>query len=40
LLNELPKLVGEVTEAQIITAAASLRPDSRAVVEVLPGAAQ
>jgi predicted Zn-dependent peptidase len=40
LLNELPKLVGEVTEAQIVTAAAALRPDRRATVEVLPGAAQ
>jgi len=40
LLNELPKLVGEVTEAQIVTAAATLRPDRRATVEVLPGAAQ
>jgi zinc protease len=39
LLNELPKLVGEVTEAQIVTAAAALRPDRRAIVEVLPGAA-
>jgi zinc protease len=40
LLNELPKLIGEVTEAQIVAAAATLRPESRAVVEVLPGAAQ
>jgi predicted Zn-dependent peptidase len=39
LLNELPKLVGEVTEAQIVTAAAALRSDRRATVEVLPGAA-
>jgi zinc protease len=39
LLNELPKLVGEVTEAQIVTAAATLRPDRRATVEVVPGAA-
>jgi zinc protease len=38
MLNELPKLVGEVTEAQIVAAAATLRPDRRAVVEVLPGA--
>ncbi|MGX6602324.1 M16 family metallopeptidase [Micromonosporaceae bacterium Da 78-11] len=38
LLNELPKLVGEVTEAQIVTAAAALRPDRRATVEVVPGA--
>ena len=38
LLNELPKLVGEVTEAQIVAAAAALRPDRRATVEVVPGA--
>ena len=38
LLNELPKLVGEVTEAQIVTAAATLRPERRATVEVVPGA--
>ncbi|WP_213013524.1 M16 family metallopeptidase [Paractinoplanes toevensis] len=39
LLNELPRLVGEVTEAQIVTAAATLRPEGRSTVEVLPGAA-
>ncbi|MBM2622464.1 insulinase family protein [Actinoplanes sp. LDG1-06] len=38
MLNELPKLVGEVTEAQIVAAAATLRPERRATVEVLPGA--
>jgi zinc protease len=38
LLNELPKLIGEVTEAQIVAAAAALRPDRRATVEVVPGA--
>jgi zinc protease len=38
LLNELPKLVSEVTADQIVTAAATLRPERRAVVEVLPGA--
>ena len=40
LLNELPRLVGEVTEAQIVEAAASLRPERRATVEVVPGANQ
>jgi predicted Zn-dependent peptidase len=40
LLNDLPKLVGEVTEAQVVAAASALRPESRAVVEVTPGAAQ
>ena len=38
LLNDLPRLVGEVTEAQIVTAAATLRPERRATVEVVPGA--
>src|SRR6185312_9677183 len=38
MLNELPKLIGEVTEAQIAAAAATLRPERRATVEVLPGA--
>ncbi len=40
LLNELPRLVGEVTEAQIVAAAAALRPENRATVEVVPGANQ
>jgi hypothetical protein len=40
LLNELPRLVGEVTEGQIVAAAATLRPERRAVVEVVPGAGQ
>jgi zinc protease len=38
LLNELPKLVGQVTEAQIVAVAAALRPERRATVEVIPGA--
>jgi zinc protease len=38
LLNEVPKLVGEVTEAQVVAAAASLRPERRATIEVVPGA--
>ncbi|WP_041832863.1 pitrilysin family protein [Actinoplanes sp. N902-109] len=37
LLNELPRLVGEVTEEQIVAAAAALRPERRATVEVVPG---
>ncbi|OJF12499.1 M16 family metallopeptidase [Couchioplanes caeruleus] len=37
LLNELPKLVGEVTEAQVVAAAATLRPEGRACVEIVPG---
>jgi len=39
LLNELPKLIGEVTGPQITAAAAALRPESRATVEVVGGAA-
>ncbi|MET0424028.1 MAG: pitrilysin family protein [Actinoplanes sp.] len=39
MLNDLPKLIGQVTEEQITTAAAALRPDRRAIVEVVPGAA-
>jgi predicted Zn-dependent peptidase len=40
LLNELPRLVGEVTEAQVVAAAATLRPERRATVEVVPGVNQ
>jgi zinc protease len=40
LLNELPRLVGEVTEAQIVAAAATLRPERRATVDVVPGVNQ
>jgi predicted Zn-dependent peptidase len=38
LLNELPRLVGDVTEAQIVRAAATLQPSRRATIEVIPGA--
>jgi zinc protease len=38
LLNDLPRLVGEVTEAQIVAAAATLRPERRATVDVQAGA--
>jgi zinc protease len=37
LVNELPRLIGEVTEEQILAAAASLTADRRASVEVIPG---
>ncbi|MFI6762919.1 M16 family metallopeptidase [Micromonospora sp. NPDC050417] len=37
LLNDLPRLIGEVTEEQVRAAAASLRPERRAAVEVIPG---
>lgn len=40
LLNDLPRLVGEVTEAQIVAAATTLRPERRATIEVVPGAGQ
>ncbi|MET8153063.1 pitrilysin family protein [Actinoplanes sp. NPDC049668] len=40
MLNELPRLVGEVTEAQILAAAATLRPERRSTIEVVPGANQ
>jgi len=40
MLNDLPRLVGEVTEAQIVAAAATLRPERRATIEVVPGANQ
>lgn len=38
LINELPRLVGEVTAEQITAAAGALRPQRRAAVEVVPGA--
>ncbi|BEL11459.1 pitrilysin family protein [Actinoplanes sichuanensis] len=38
LLNDLPKLISEVREEQIVAAAATLRPEHRASVEVIPGA--
>ncbi|MDG4833203.1 pitrilysin family protein [Solwaraspora sp. WMMD1047] len=40
LINELPRLVGEVTEAQIRAAAATLLPHRRAAVEIIPGGAR
>ncbi|WP_430780916.1 M16 family metallopeptidase [Actinoplanes sp. G11-F43] len=39
LLNDLPRLISEVTGEQIAAAAATLRPESRASVEVIPGGA-
>jgi predicted Zn-dependent peptidase len=40
LLNDLPRLVAEVTEEQIRAAAATLLPCRRATVEVVPGGAR
>lgn len=37
LVNDLPRLIGEVTEADLVAAAASLRPSRRASVEIIPG---
>ncbi|HET6214804.1 MAG TPA: insulinase family protein, partial [Micromonosporaceae bacterium] len=37
LMNELPRLLGEVTEAEVVAAAATLRPARRASIEVIPG---
>lgn len=39
LINELPALFGAVTEEQVRAAAAQLRPDRRAVVELVAGGA-
>jgi len=38
LITELPKLLAGVTDADIRAAAARLTPNSRAVVELIPGA--
>lgn len=40
MMNDLPKLIGEVTEDQIMTAAATLRPNRRASVVVHTGGDQ
>jgi predicted Zn-dependent peptidase len=40
VFNELPTLIGQVTAEQIAAAAATLRPERRATVEVVPGAAR
>ncbi|HWB36926.1 MAG TPA: pitrilysin family protein [Rugosimonospora sp.] len=37
LMNDLPRLLGEVTEEQVVAAAAALRPERRATVEVQVG---
>jgi zinc protease len=39
LVNDLPRLVGEVTAGQVEAAAATLRADRRASIEVVPGGA-
>ncbi|HKS98007.1 MAG TPA: pitrilysin family protein [Rugosimonospora sp.] len=38
LINDLPRLIGEVTEQQVVAAAAMLRPGRRATIEVQVGA--
>lgn len=40
LINELPRLLGAVTEEQVRAAAATLRPHRRAAIEVVAGGAQ
>jgi zinc protease len=40
LTNDLTRLIGEVTEEQLVAAAASLRPERRATVEVVAGGNQ
>jgi predicted Zn-dependent peptidase len=37
LINQLPSLLGQVTEEQVVAAAAALRPARRATIEVIPG---
>jgi zinc protease len=37
LINELPRLVGSVTAERVVAAAATLRPERRASIEVVPG---
>jgi hypothetical protein len=39
MVNELPRLIAEVTEEQVVAAAGRLRPDRRASVEVVAGGA-
>jgi zinc protease len=40
LLNELPALLATVTPEQVVAAAASLRPQRRAMLEIVPGGAK
>ena len=40
LVNDLPKLIGEVTADEVVAAAAALKPQRRASVEVIPGGKQ
>jgi len=40
LITELPRLLADITDADIRAAAAALRPDNRAVVELIPGGAR
>jgi zinc protease len=38
ILNDLPRMIGSVTEEQVVAAAAAMRPNRRAAIEVIPGA--
>ena len=37
MINDLPRLIGSVTEEQVMAAAATLRPHRRAGLEIIPG---
>ncbi|WP_018351470.1 M16 family metallopeptidase [Longispora albida] len=37
LVNDLPRLIGEVTAEQVVAAASTLRPQRRVSIEVIPG---
>jgi predicted Zn-dependent peptidase len=39
LVDQLPRLLADVTEEQVRAAAASLSPSRRALIEVIPGGA-
>jgi hypothetical protein len=40
LTNELPRLLAAVTADQVVAAAATLRPQRRATLEIVPGGAK
>ena len=40
LINELPRLLAAVTAEQVVAAAATLRPQRRAILEIVPGGAK
>ncbi len=40
LMNELPALLAQITDADVAAAAAEMKPDQRAVVELIAGGAR